>query len=226
MPFFDRREAGGELARRLEAYAHQPDVIVLALPRGGVPVAFEVAQALGAPLDVFVVRKLGAPGRPELAMGAVAPGGVWLVNEAVMDGLGISEAEFQRELRQQERELARREQLYRGELRRNAVSGKTVIVVDDGLATGSTMRVAVRALRAQRPRHLVVAVPVAPRSMLLQIEREVDEVVCLIASEEFASVGQWYVDFSQTTDGEVCELLEAAARVHDSVLPPTTERFA
>jgi len=210
--FRDRREAGQVLADRLTAYAGRPDVLVLALPRGGVPVAYEVARALGAPLDVFLVRKLGVPGQEELAMGAVATGGVRVLNEQVVGALGIPPSVIEAVAAWQQQELVRRERLYRGDRPPPDVRGRTVILVDDGLATGSTMRAALAALRRQQPARLVVAVPTAAPETCDELRAEADDVVCATTPEPFDSVGLWYEDFSQTTDGEVRELLERAAR--------------
>ena len=210
--FRDRREAGQVLADRLTAYAGRPDVLVLALPRGGVPVAYEVARALGAPLDVFLVRKLGVPGHEELAMGAVATGGVRVLNDQVVGALGIPPSVIEAVAAWQQQELARRERLYRGDRPPPDVRGRTVILVDDGLATGSTMRAALAALRRQQPARLVVAVPTAAPETCDELRAEADDVVCATTPEPFDSVGLWYEDFSQTTDEEVRELLERAAR--------------
>jgi len=211
MIYRDRTEAGQALAAKLAAHADRPDVLVLALPRGGVPVAFEVAQALHAPLDVFLVRKLGVPGREELAMGALATGGVRVLNEDVVAALGIAEPAIAAVIREEEQELQRREQLYRGDRPAPDVRGRTVILVDDGLATGSTMRAALAALRQQGPARLVVAVPVGAAETCADFRAEADEVVCARTPEPFYAVGLWYNDFSQTTDEEVHELLERAA---------------
>ena len=210
--FRDRREAGQVLADTLTAYAGRPDVLVLALPRGGVPVAYEVARALGAPLDVFLVRKLGVPGHEELAMGAVATGGVRVLNDQVVGALGIPPSVIEAVAAWQQQELARRERLYRGDRLPPDVRGRTVILVDDGLATGSTMRAALAALRRQQPARLVVAVPTAAPETCDELRAEADDVVCATTPEPFHSVGLWYEDFSQTTDEEVRELLERAAR--------------
>ncbi len=209
--FQDRVEAGQVLASELGAYVGQPNVLVLALPRGGVPVAFEVAQALHAPLDVFLVRKLGVPGHEELAMGAIASGGVRVLNRSVVDSLSIPDHVIAAVAVQEQRELERREHSYRGNRPDPEVRGRTVLLVDDGLATGATMRAAAAAIRAQEPRRLVVAVPVAARETCDEFRDEVDEVVCAITPEPFYAVGVWYRDFSQTTDEEVHELLERAA---------------
>lgn len=212
--FRDRREAGRRLAADLARYANRADVRVLALPRGGVPVAFEVAIALDAPLDVFVVRKLGVPGHEEYAMGAIASGGVVLLNEQVVRAAGVSNAEVERVLEDERRELQRREQRYRGARAAPAVAGNTVLLVDDGLATGSSMLAAVQALRAEDPARVVVAVPVASPDTCETMRRAADEVVCSVTPEPFHAVGLWYEDFGQTTDDEVHDLLEQAAHVH------------
>jgi predicted phosphoribosyltransferase len=209
--FGDRTEAGRLLAARLEKYAGKPDVIVLALPRGGVPVAYEVARALHAPLDVFVVRKLGIPAHEELAMGAVATGGVRVLNDQVIRGLSIPDYVVDAVATWELRELERRERLYRGDRPPPDVRGKTVILVDDGLATGSTMLAAVRALRQQGPARIVVAAPVAAPDTCELLKAYVDEVVCAATPEPFYAVGLWYRDFSQTTDEEVRELLSGSA---------------
>jgi predicted phosphoribosyltransferase len=205
--FRNRNEAGRLLAKKLTAYANRPDVLVLALPRGGVPVAYEVAQALNAPLDVFVVRKLGVPGYEELAMGAVASGGVRVLNERIVHSLEIPEYVIDRVAATELEELARRERAYRGGRSPLQVQGRTVILVDDGLATGATMRAAVRALRQQAPARIVVAVPTASAETCDELRPEVDDVVCAITPEPFHAVGYWYEDFTQTTDQEVRELL-------------------
>jgi predicted phosphoribosyltransferase len=215
-PYRDRREAGRVLAAKLDAYSGSPDLIVLALPRGGVPVAYEVARALEAPLDVFVVRKLGVPGQEELAMGAIAAGGVGLVDQDVVHTLAITGAQVDAVMRNEQRELRRREQLYRGGMAPLSVLDRTTILVDDGLATGATMQVAVRALRARRPARIVVAVPVAPPSTCEALREEADEVVCATTPEPLHSVGQWYEDFAQTTDAEVRELLAARPRPEET----------
>src|SRR5213082_4261775 len=210
--FHDRADAGRYLATKLQTYANRPDVLVLALPRGGVPVAFEVARALNAPLDVFVVRKLGVPGHEELAMGAIATGGVCVINEEVVRMLHIRREVIDAVAAREQRELERRERLYRDDRPPPDVNGCIVILVDDGLATGSTMLAAVEALRQQHPARLVVAVPVAAPSTCEEFRAEVDEIVCAITPEPFYAVGLWYEDFSQTTDDEVRELLTLAAR--------------
>jgi len=210
--FADRREAGRTLARKLARYANRPDGLVLALPRGGVPVAYEVAEALNAPLDLFLVRKLGVPGHEELAMGAIATGGVRVLNEEVVYGLRIPAGVIDHVAAKEQRELERREQEYRGDQPPPEVRGKTVILIDDGLATGSTMRAAVLALKQQRPARIVVAVSVGATSTCEAFQAETDETVCAITPEPFLAVGYWYEDFSQTTDEEVRELLQQARR--------------
>jgi putative phosphoribosyl transferase len=195
----------------LTHYADRSDLIVLGLPRGGVPVAFEVAHALHAPLDVFVVRKLGTPGQSELAMGAIATGGVRVLDPDIVRMLGISKAEIQAIAAREERELERRESAYRGERPAPSFAGRTVILVDDGLATGSTMRAGIQALRQQDPARIVAAVPVAALETCRQLEQEADEMVCAVTPQPFRAVGLWYADFSQTTDAEVRELLSRAA---------------
>ena len=207
----DRTDAGRRLAAELTAYAGDPDVRVLALPRGGVPVAFEVARALRAPLDVFVVRKLGVPGHEEYAMGAIASGGIVVFDERVVRHAGVSDAQFQRVTVAERRELERRERAYRGDRPLPDVAGRTVILVDDGLATGSTMRAAVAALRQKGPKRLVVAVPIAAPETCDAFRDEVDEIVCAVTPEPFHAVGLWYDDFSQTSDEEVHDLLARAA---------------
>jgi len=210
MLFRDRFDAGRHLAARLRHYAGQPDVVVLALPRGGVPVGYEVARALGAPLDVFVVRKLGVPGQEELAMGAIASGGVRILNDEVLRALPISEGEIDAVAAREGQELRRREEEYRDGRQPVDVSGKIVILVDDGLATGSTMRAAVKALRRLGPARIVVAAPLGAHSTCVQLGREADEAICAREPEPFYAVGMWYDDFSQTTDEEVRELLSQA----------------
>ena len=219
MLFRDRTEAGRLLAERLRRYAGRSDLLVLGLPRGGVPVAYEVAQALGAPLDVFLVRKLGVPGHEEVAMGAIATGGVRVVNEAFVRELGITSEAIERVAASEQRELDRRERAYRGSRPPPDVAGKTVILVDDGLATGSTMRAAAEALRRQKPARIVVGVPVAAPETCRELESLVDDVVCAVTPRPFLAVGRWYQDFSETSDEEVRALLAAAqdqpASVHE-----------
>jgi putative phosphoribosyl transferase len=207
-PFRNRRDAGQRLALELQAYAHRPNVIVLALPRGGVPVGFEVAKELAAPLDVFVVRKLGLPWHDELAMGAIASGGVRVLNRDLIRVARVTEAEIARVVAAEQTELERRERLYRGDRPFPDLHGKTVILVDDGLATGSTMRAGVEALRLEGPARVVVAVPVAAQETCNAFRDIADEIVCAETPEPFRAVGLWYQDFSQTTDEEVHELLE------------------
>jgi putative phosphoribosyl transferase len=206
----DRRDAGRKLAQRLAHYADQRDVIVLGLPRGAVPVAFEVARALDAPLDVFLVRKLGVPGHRELAMGAIASGGVRVLNEEIVRGLGVSEQTIERVAAREQRELRRREHAYRGNEPTPDVHGRTAILVDDGLATGASMKAAVDALRTRDPSRIVVAVPVAPPETCAEFMNEVDEVVCNATPRPFSGVGAWYRDFSQMADAEVKALLQRA----------------
>jgi predicted phosphoribosyltransferase len=211
MFFRDRRDAGRKLAAQLAAYAGRPDVLVLALPRGGVPVAYEVAQALRAHMDVFLVRKLGLPGHEEFAMGAVATGGVRVLNPDIVENLYVPGSVIDTVTQREQRELDRRERAYRGVRPPPDVRGKIVILVDDGLATGSTMRAATAAVKQQQPARVVVAVPVASQATCDELRREADEVVCLVTPEPFYAVGLWYDDFSQTTDDEVRALLAAAA---------------
>lgn len=208
--FRDRTEAGKLLAEMLMHFANRHDVIVLGLPRGGVPVAYEVAKAIKAPLDVFVVRKLGTPGQPELAMGAIASGGVRVLNEEVVSALNIPDTVIDHVTAEQEQELRRRELAYRGSYSEPQVAGKTVILIDDGVATGSTMRAAIRALYIQHPTRLVVGVPTAAASAYYELRSEADEFVVLMTPKRFLGVGDWYLDFSQTTDEEVTQLLRAA----------------
>lgn len=209
--FADRRAAGRELAARLRPYAGRPDVLVLGLPRGGVPVAYEVARALRAPLDVFVVRKLGVPGHGQLAMGAIASGGTMVLNEDVVGAVGVGEQEIEAVVREEGRELERRERLYRRDRGPLPVSGRTAIVVDDGLATGATMRAAVTALRQRGAGSVVVAVPTASPVTCREIGETVDEIVCVFTPEPFTAVGLWYDDFAPTSDDDVRELLHRVA---------------
>ena len=208
LPYRDREEAGRALALALIAYANRPDVLVLALPRGGVPVAAQVADALHAPLDVFVVRKLGVPGQEELAFGAIASGGVKVLNDDVVTMAGISDAVISRIVLAEEQEIARRDRLYRGNRAPLQLGGHTVILIDDGLATGATMRAAAQAIQAMQPARLVVAVPVAARETCAELRAMVDEVVCAATPDPFHAVGVWYEDFAQTSDAEVRDLLE------------------
>ena len=208
--FKNRSEAGRFLAEQLSAYANRPDTLVLALPRGGVPVAYEVAKALGAPLDVFQVRKLGLPGHEELAMGAIATGGVRVRNPEVVEYLRIPDEVIDEVTARERQELERRERLYREDRPALSPRGRVVILVDDGLATGSTMLAAVLALRQQQPASIVVAVPVAAKQTCEELRTVADEVVCAVTPDPFYAVGLWYEDFSQTTDEEVRELLARA----------------
>jgi putative phosphoribosyl transferase len=220
--FKDRIDAGRRLAAQLTSYARRADVLVLALPRGGVPVAFEVARALGVPLDVFIVRKLGVPGHEELAMGAIASGGARLVDERLVQQLGIRDQQIEAVANAEQRELERRERQYRGDRPPPDVAGRTVILVDDGLATGASMRVAVAALRHEHAASVVVAVPIAPPETCELLRSEANDVVCAVTPEPFYAVGLWYEDFTQTTDEEVSELLaRSAARTSASRSPRT-----
>jgi putative phosphoribosyl transferase len=220
--FKDRTEAGRVLAGELGRYADCNDVIVLALPRGGVPVGFEVAKELRIPLEVFVVRKLGVPGQEELAFGAIASGGVRVLNEDLTRALRIPEEMIEKIIERERRELDRREQLYRGGRPFRDVRGQTVIVVDDGLATGATMRAAVLALQKQEPAEIVVAVPVASQQACDEFKQEADVwAVCAVTPEPFYGVGMWYEDFSQTTDGEVQSLLESAPNLSSAAASST-----
>ena len=207
--FENRRHAGAVLAARLQHLAGRNDVLVLALPRGGVPVGYEVATALGAPLDVFVVRKLGLPAHPELAIGAIASGGVRVLNDDVLTMYPTSQAAIEEVTRRERLELERRERAYRDDRPLTPISGRVVVLVDDGLATGSTMRAAVVALRRLRPASIVVAVPVGSSDTCRVLREIADDVVCALTPEPFRAVGLWYWDFSQTTDEEVRELLSA-----------------
>ena len=210
LPLVNRTEAGRALGAALKAYRGQRDLLVLALPRGGVPVASQIAATLNAPLDILVVRKLGTPGHEELAMGAIASGGVQVLNRDVVRARDIGDRVIENAVARELREVERRETAYRGERVRPAVEGKCVIVVDDGLATGATMRAAVAALRVQKPSRIVVAVPVAPTETVTLLAREADEVVCLATPEPFWAIGQWYDDFPQVSDEEVRTLLAQA----------------
>lgn len=212
--FLDRRDAGRQLAKLLQHYAHDHDPLILGLPRGGVPVAFEVARALDATLDIFMVRKLGVPGHEELAMGAIASGDVIVWNREVLDELRIAREHADAVIASERAELARRERAYRGDRPHPNVAGRTVILVDDGLATGASMRAAARALREQHPAELIVAVPVAAAETCRELSSEVDQVVCAATPEPFYAVGLWYHDFSPTTDREVAELLERSQAEH------------
>ena len=212
-PYDDRRHAGVELGRHLTGrVGRRDDVLVLALPRGGVPVAYEVARALDAPLDVFLVRKLGLPGHPELAMGAIASGGVRVLNDEVVSWYGVPQAAIDRVARKEQAELERRERAYRDGHPPAPLKGRAVVLVDDGVATGSTMKAAVQAVRAHAPSCIVVAVPVGSPETCREFAAVADEIVCARSPERFHAVGQWYRDFSQTTDGEVRHLLRGAAQ--------------
>jgi putative phosphoribosyl transferase len=218
--FADRHDAGRYLAGMLDDYAGDPNVVVLALPRGGVPVAYEIARKLEVPMDIFIVRKLGVPVHEELAMGAIATGGVRVLNEDVIRKLQITDEMIEAAAEEQERELRRRELEYRGEREPLELNGKTVILVDDGLATGASMRAAVQALKLHSPAKIVVAVPVGAEETCRLFEQEVDDVVCGKTPEDFRAVGAWYDDFTQTTDEEVCRLIDEIAhqhKVHDLV---------
>jgi putative phosphoribosyl transferase len=221
VPFRDRAEGGRVLARELDAYANRSDVLVLGLPRGGVPVAYQVATALRVPLDVFVVRKIGMPGHEEFAMGAIASGGARLLNADVIEDYGVPPMEVERTIAVETRELTRRELLYRGDRSFPDLTGKTVILVDDGLATGSSMRVAVKALRQDGPAAIVVAVPVAASETCEAFRDVSDEIVCAVTPEPFFAVGMWYEDFSQTSDEEVRDLLERARREENAAARET-----
>jgi len=210
--FRQRFEAGALLAEQLAGHAGRNDVVVLALPRGGVPVGFEVARRLKAPLDVLIVRKLGVPGQEELAMGAIAAGGIEYRDEAVIASLQVPPASVAEVVRRERTELARRERAYRGERPFPSLAGRTVIVVDDGIATGSTMRAAVRALRTRRPAAIIVAAPVASESAIQALAPDVTAVVTLLIPEDFFAIGQFYEDFGQTTDEEVKDLLARGTR--------------
>ena len=212
LPYADRAEAGRVLAERLAYLQGQEDLLVLALPRGGVAVGFEVARALHAELDVFIVRKLGMPGHEEFALGAIASGGVRVMND--LDGWHVDERELEQVAAREQQELARRERMYRGERGPAAIEGRTVVVVDDGLATGATMRAAVAAIRRHGPGRLVVAVPVGARETCELLGKEADEVACAATPTPFRAVGLWYRDFPQSTDDEVRDLLERARQDH------------
>jgi predicted phosphoribosyltransferase len=210
--FRDRRDAGRQLAERFDAYADRSDVVVLALPRGGVPVGYEIALRAGAPLDVLVVRKLGVPGHSELAMGAIASGGIEIVDQRIVTMLGISRELFEHVERHERAELARRERVFRDQRPALDVATKTVILVDDGLATGASMAAAIDALRTRDPARIIVAVPVAPPDTCESLGRRADAIVCLHTPPDMHAIGLWYEDFTQTTDDEVRALLDAVAR--------------
>jgi putative phosphoribosyl transferase len=217
MIFRNRAEAGEQLASRLAEYANREDVVVLGVPRGGVPVAFKVATALNLPLDVFVLRKLGVPGHEELAFGAIGSGGVRVLDRAIVEGIGLSNTVIELVTRRERVELARREQIYRGGRPSLEVRGKTVILVDDGIATGSSLRAGVRALRQMQPAAIVIAAPVAPQATINRLKQEVDDVVCVAVPERFYGVGQFYEDFTQVSDEEVIELLEGVAHQQEKM---------
>lgn len=211
----DRKDAGQQLARRLSCFAGRKDAIVLALPRGGVPVGFEISRALDLPLDVLVVRKLGTPGQPELAMGAIASGGTRVINDEIVKVLGIEQATLEDAAANESRELERRERTYRGGRPFPSVEGLTVILVDDGVATGATLRAGLRALRSLQPAHIVLAIPHGAPDSVRMLSREADELVCLATPEPYLAVGQWYEVFDQTSDAEVKRLLQLASEGAD-----------
>ncbi|WP_066383369.1 MULTISPECIES: phosphoribosyltransferase [unclassified Anabaena] len=205
--FSHRTEAGQLLAAKLSEYAHRDDVLVLALPRGGVPVAYEVAKNLDAPLDVCLVRKLGVPGHEELAMGAISTGGVRVINENVVDWLRIPQEIIDAVAARETHELQRRNQLYRGDRPLPNITNRTIILIDDGIATGATIRAAIATIKQQQPRELVLAVPVVGTSTYEELAPALDKLVCVLMPEHLSAIGIWYEDFSQTTDAEVCHLL-------------------
>lgn len=210
--FRDRVDAGQQLAEALSSYANKPEVFVFALPRGGVVVGFEVARSLGAPLEVWVVRKLGVPGQEELAMGAVSSGGVRVLKHDLIELLSVSRQQVEAVIAQEEREVARRNAVYRGNKSPPDVSGQTIILVDDGIATGATMWAAAAAVRQLQPKRLVIGVPVAPYATCNELAAEADEIVCLERPESFFAISEWYEDFRQVSDKEVCLLLERASQ--------------
>lgn len=209
--FQNRTQAGELLAAKLTAYTKRPDVLVLGLPRGGVPVAFEIAKTLNVPLDIILVRKLGVPTQPELVMGAIATGGVLVLNDDMINLLGISGAEIDVAAQREMQELERRDRLYRGNRPLPHVENRTVILVDDGVATGSTLRAAIAALRQQQPQQIIVAVPIAPTSVCQWLRIEADDVVCAVEVEQLSAISLWYEEFAQTTDEEVRALLAEAS---------------
>lgn len=206
--FRNRTEAGQLLAKKLTPYANRTDVLVLGLPRGGVPIAYEIAKSLNVPLDICLVRKLGAPGNRELAMGAIATGGIMVLNDDVVESLSVSQETIAKVVALEEKELERRDRAYRGARPFPDVQGRAILLVDDGIATGATLRAAIATLRQQQPASIIVAIPVAPLSTYNELKAEVDEVVCLATPEHFYSISIWYDEFRQTTDEEVRELLE------------------
>ena len=210
--FRNRIEAGQQLAQQLQAVVCDPNILVVALPRGGVPVAYEIAQVLQAPLDICLVRKLGVPEQVELAMGAIATGGIQILNQGIIAGFNISPQTLQAVAARERRELKRRDRVYRSQTPALGAQGRTVILVDDGLATGCTMRAAIAALKQQRPEQMIVAVPVASPITCAQLEVEVDQVVCLQQPQSLQAIGNWYHDFTQTTDAQVCDLLARQRR--------------
>ena len=210
--FRDRRDAGRKLAQKLSAYANRSDVVVLALPRGGVPVAYEVALVLNAPLDIFTVRKLGLPGHEELAMGAIATGGARVLNQDIVRTFNIPQGVVEAVAKRELKELERRERVFRGDRVMREIHDKTVILIDDGLATGASMQAAIMGLRAKGPARIVAAVPTAAPETCEAFKQKVDEMVCATTPEPFYGVSRWYEDFSQTTDEEVQTLLEEASR--------------
>jgi putative phosphoribosyl transferase len=209
----NRTEAGQLLAKRLQAYVNCPDVLVMGLPRGGVPVAFEIAKGLNAPLDICIVRKLGVPGQRELAMGAIALGDHHWMNPQIVNQFHISDDAIDAVISLERHELERRDHLYRGTRPLPDIKGQTIILVDDGVATGATLQVVIDMIQAQAPEYLIVAIPVAPLSAYAALHKLVDEVVCLLIPEPFYSLGQWYEDFTQVSDAQVRELLEQATNL-------------
>lgn len=219
LAFHDRTEAGRILAHRLKAYSHRPNVIVCALPRGGVPVGAEIAGALGVPLTVFIVRKLGVPGHEELAMGAITSGGMRLINHSVTETLKIPDSVIEGTAKREMLEITRRERIYLHGRGMPDLKDKTVILTDDGIATGSTMKLAVQALQQRGAQKIVVAIPVAPLDTVAELQEIADEVICLAEPEPFGSVGTWYENFEQLNDTEVCEILD---RMFEPVPSPQT----
>lgn len=208
--FADRKDAGEKLAQKLSEYTSADNVVVLGLPRGGVPVAYEVAKAIRSPMDIFLVRKLGVPGQEELAMGAIASGGVRVLNDSLIDQLSITDKMLASVAAQEQQELERRERVYRGDNPHVELTDKKAILVDDGIATGASMKAAIEALRAHKPEKIIVAVPVSPPDTYMEIKEQVDEIVCIDTPQPFYGVGMWYDDFSQTTDEEVKEYMNQA----------------